>query len=202
MEGPEGAAGRITGWLERRLPQQLTAVRSRLNVPPDVLPDPGLVLPYDRLRLGLEAWPAVLVEVQQLSRLRRTDVLDGVELYAATYPARVYVWVRGDDEASTDLVRKRYALAVRETLLARRQLAPAAPYGDPPPPDAGTIAVDPLSIRESYSPPMTDDAGATIQGAYLTVDVTVREELRTDLPAGTASTATLDTAPLPHPATL
>lgn len=201
MEGPEGAARRTAEWLEQRLPAQLDTIRTRLGVPPEELPAPALVADADRLRLGIEEWPAVLVEVQELRRLVRVDVVDGIEVYAGTYPARVYVMVRGHDEVSTDLARKRYALAVRESLLARRQLRPATPYGETAPPPSG-ILVDPTSVRESYSPPLTDSAGATIAGAYLAVDVVVREEL-TDAPGlGPVVATQLDTAPLPHPATL
>lgn len=195
MIGPEGAAQLVSTYLEARLPVQLAAVRARLAVAASALPDPGLVLPVDKLRLGVEDYPAVLVEVQRLRRLIRVDVDAGRELYAGVYPVRTLMFVRGDDQLDTDLVRKRYVLAVREALLSRRQLT-----GLDPGPTG--IVVDPLSLAESYSPTMTDDAGATIQGAYVDVDVTVREDLEPDAPLGTATTLEADTRLLPHPGTL
>lgn len=195
MIGPEGAAQLVATYLAGALPPRIAALRARYSLLDDALPEPALVLPVDKLRLGVEDWPAVLVEVQQLRRLVRVDVVDGVELYAGTYPVRVYTWVRGDDQLDTDLARKRYALAVREALAARRQLAEATavPSG---------IVVDLTTLRESYSPPLTDDAGATIAGAYLEVDVAVREDLEPTVPLGTAATVEPDTRSLPHPANL
>lgn len=178
MIGPEGAAELAAAWLELRVPYRLAGIEARLELEgPARLGRPALVLPHDRLRLAVEEWPAILVVAQALRRLGPVEVRPEVgDVYRATYGLRVFAWVRDEDEAATDLRRKRYLLAIREALLERLTMTGA------PLPSAGGIAspaitTDALSLAESYSDLVVDDAGATIAGAWLDVDVIVEERL-------------------------
>lgn len=179
MDGPEGAAARLGLWLEHRLPVRLAMVRVRLDLDEAQLPAPAAVLGYDKLTLGVEEWPAVLVVGDQLRRLRllEVDPITGAEHYAATYALRVFAMVRGDGELDVDLVRKRYVIAVREALLERKTLGELPPYDAAPVAGDGRFAVNPASITESYSDLAPTESGATIAGAWLAVEVTVQEAL-------------------------
>jgi hypothetical protein len=207
MRGPEAAAELTAAWLGSRIPARLRILEAERGLTANAIGDPAIVVPYDRLRLGLEEWPAVLVVGQALRKLSPAEVLeDGREAYVATYALRVFVWVRGEDELDTDQLRKRYVLAVREALLERRTMTSSSTGGrrivDPV--AAPAIAVNPLSIGESYSDLALDDVG-TLAGAWLDVDVDVPEFL--SAPAGYGQllnpvvTANADTATIPpHPA--
>lgn len=177
MIGPEGAAELAAAWLEARIPYRLAALEARLDLDAGSIGVPALVLPYDRLRLGVEEYPAILVVAQGLPRLGPVDVNHAGDSYRATYRLRVYAWVRDVDEQLTDLRRKRYALAIREAFLERLTMSAPPPLpasgGNPAP----RIATDALSLSESYSDIVVDDAGATIAGAWVEVDVTIEERL-------------------------
>lgn len=173
MDGPEGATTRVNAWLALRLPVRVAMLRRRLNVDEADLPAPATVLPYDKLSLGVEEWPAVLTAAQELRAFRPLGLdNDGVETYAATYTVRIYALVRGDGEAEVDVARKRYVLAIREALLERKTLRLLV-EGQATPLE---LAVSPASIRESYSDLAPTEAG-TIAGAWLSADVTVEERL-------------------------
>lgn len=200
MQGPEGAATRAAGWLTTAIPRRLRILETRYGLDPNTIGDPDHVLAHERGPLGVEEWPAVYVLPQRLDRLELVDVdADGGETYRCTYALRVLAWVRAEDYATTDLLRKRYVLAIREALLERKALkvADSVYVGDP---DAD-LAVDPSSLREDYSEVLADDAGRTIAGAWLDVNVTVTEALPGPAPLGTADTIAVDgTALAPHPA--
>lgn len=201
MLGPEGTAELARTWLAAALPARLAAIATRLNVPAGTLPPPSTVAAYDRARLAVEEWPAVVVEVENLRKLELIDVVDQAgELYRTTYAARLYVWVRGDGYAEVDLVRKRYTLAVREVCLANKSLRP---FRIGTAVDNAPIAVDPASIRESLSPELTDDTGRTIAGAFLDLDLITLELLTGPPSLGTVNVTRVDERPLPpvaHPA--
>lgn len=202
MIGPEGAAQALTEQLEAQLPAKLAELRTRLTVEEADLPDPGLVEPHDRIRRPIEAYPAVLVLVTGLGSLTPVDRPDSLpEVWVARYPFRIYLWLRGEYEDATDLLRKRYVLAVREVLLARRVLATAVqgdsgiriPAGDTP-------AIDPIALREDYSPIALDENGATVAAAYVEAACLIAESVEPDPVLGTAGTLTVEEVPLAHPA--
>lgn len=198
MRGPEGAAELAATLLATDLPPRLAALASRLEVDPALIPPPALVLPYDEPNLALEDWPAVFVVVEELLTLAPAEVHgDASETYRARYRALVYAWVRADGYLEVDLLRKRYVLAIREALLARKSLTPAPSYG------SGAfgaqvpgVVVDPTSLRESLSPPLTDGNGRTIAGAYVAAILTVEEFLAGPEPLGTVLSADLDATAL------
>ena len=198
MQGPEYAAARAAPWLRGRIPAQLRALEARLELEPGELADPVTVLDHERGPLGIEEWPAVFVLPLRLEGLELVDVeADGSELYRATYALRVLSWVRASDYATTDALRKRYALAVREGLLERKALevAPGVWQGNP----NADLSVDPRSIREDYSDVLVDEASRTIAGVDTTVNVTVLERAAGPAALGVAERFDVDELPA-HPA--
>lgn len=198
MQGPEGAAARAAGWLTARIPARLRLLETRLGLEANSLANPAQVLDHERGPIAVEDWPAVYVLPLRLEGLTLVDVEeDAGETYRATYALRVLAWVRADSYATTDALRKRYALAIREALLERKALkvAESTYVGDP---DAD-LAVNPDSIREDYSDVLVDDAKRTIAGVDVTVTVTVTERIAG--PAGLGSANALEVTELPpHPA--
>lgn len=193
MRGVEDAARLVADRLADRLPGKVDEMRARYGATVDVLPDVVTVDAFDRQRLPVEAWPAVLVVGQETRGMAPARVTGAGETFEVRYALRVYVWARAGDEAATDTARKRYALAVRELLIGGRVIDVD---GDGRP--AGWA--DPLSLVESYSDLAVDDSGATVAGAYVGVDVILVESVPGD-PVGEVATVNVDTAALPpHPA--
>lgn len=195
MIGPEGAADLAVAWLTSRLPTRLRILESRYELDANSLPDPAQIAGQERGPLSLEDWPSVFVLPQGTRSQRLTEVREATEVYTVRYRLRVLVWVRADSYPTTDQLRKRYVLAVREALLERKQLAAA-----------GAVEVDasvvPDTMREDYSDVMTDEAARTIAGAFIDVDVDIEEYLAPPPPLGVVATPPeVDTAALPpHPA--
>lgn len=207
MLGPEGAAEHAREWLADRIPARLRVLEARYALPAGSLADPAKVLAHEDGPLGIEDWPAVYVLPQRLEGLTLSDIRpDGSEVYRCVYALRVLAWVRADDHDTTDQLRKRYALAIREALLERKSLTPAATYGSG---DYGTAAEDntvvPSSIREDYSDVFTDQAKRTIAGVFVDVQLVTIETLDGPPALGVVGEVdvreTADTATIPpHPA--
>jgi len=194
MHGPEDVAKRAAEWLTGRIPARLRIIEARLDLEPLSLADPAQVLDHERGPIGIEDWPSVFVLPQELTASQLVDVHpDGGEEYLNTYRMQLLAWVRADSYESTNALRLRYVLAIREALLERKslKLGTGLVAGDP---DAD-LSVDPRSIRESYSP-LIDDEGRTIAGATVTVLITARELLEPPPALGTVE----DTAVEVHPA--
>lgn len=198
MLGPEGAAERARERLADRIPARLRVLEARYGLPAGTLADPAKVLAHEDGPLGLEDWPAVYVLPQRLEGLTLSDVRpDGSEVYRCVYALRVLAWVRADDHDTTDQLRKRYALAIREALLERKAL------GDVTAAEDNTVV--PSSIREDYSDVFTDQAKRTIAGVFLDVQLVTIETLDGPPALGVVGEVdvreTADTATIPpHPA--
>lgn len=195
MDGLEGATRLVVDRLRDALPGKTTGLRARYGVDPatggHLLPDVVTVAGYDTVQLGLEDYPAVLVEGLGAPSMRRDTVTGGGQVWLVVYDVRVYVWVRGPvDAATTLLVRNRLVLAVRELLMQRRLLP-------------GSAMVDDRSLTESYSDVAVDDTSqATLAGGYVQFQLQLVETLDdVDHPAhGPVEEAVLDTGVLPpHP---
>ncbi len=207
MDGPEFAAKHAVTWLTTRIPARLRVLEERYDLPPNSLPDPAKVLDHARGPIAIEDWPSVYVLPQRMNGMRLVEVRpDAAEVYQLTYPVRIICWVRSEGYQATDLLRKRYALAIREALLERKQLSPAATYGTGSYGSPGAdVVIDPLSIAEDYSDVINDEAAArTIAGAWVDVNMLVTEVLDGPPVLGEADTVEVvadgDTAILPpHP---
>lgn len=187
MKGPEYAAQVLLDSVEARLPAKLAAIRARLDLAdpipdgdPGPLPDPVTFAARDEGALGWEKFPAILVIAQTAAGMERLDEVDGVQVYRVRYPVRVFSWLTGVDYTESDLRRKRYALAVRELLLAQSVLADDA-------------NLDPTGLRESYSDiaelaDETATASQIVAALYTEVAVEVKELLEPDLGVPPAAT--------------
>lgn len=203
MIGSEGAGALAAAWLMGALPARLRLMETRLDLPVNSLVDPSLVADHETGPIAIEQWPAVYVLPQKMSGLKLVDVEDGGgETYRVTYPVRFLAWLRADDYGTTDLLRKRYALAIREALLIRKQLTPAPQYlDDRYGQDTSIVTVNPATIREDYSGMVDQIASGTIAGVAVDVDLAFTETLAGAAPLGHVSTAVeTDTQHLPpHP---
>lgn len=199
MEGPEVAAQAVAARLSEQMPLTLAAFAVRYGVAASSLPHPMLLTAHEYGPLALEQWPALHVLGKDLLSMKLIDRLDdGDELYRCVYQLRVLCWVRADQATHVDVLRKRYVLAVRETLLRKRSLAGPAD---------NEATVIPESIRENYSDLFTDPgAGDMLAGGWLDVQVAVAEVLHLSDPIGVVATIEVavgvlgDTGPVPPPA--
>lgn len=186
--GPERIAAALVARLTSDLPPRLAALEADLDLPEGSLPPPQTILPRDEWHIGVEHFPAILVVAQELIELRPVDRADDATVrYRARYAFRVFCWARGDDDASTDLARKRLTQVTRESLLT----VPSA--------GADGLAVEPSTLRESYSDIAVDETShATIAAAWIAFEVMADEFLAAPTPDGTAESVTVTT--LIHPA--
>jgi hypothetical protein len=185
MIGSEGVGQAVAAWLEYRLPTRLRILEARLGLQPGELVDPSLIEDHETGPIAIEQWPAIYALPQKMSDLKVVETAEGDQTYRVTYPVRILAWVRANDYGTTDLLRKRYALAIREALLERKQLTPAPEYGGPGWGDhTAAVTINPASIREDYSGLVDDQSGATIAGTWVDVDVTFTETLEGAAPLG------------------
>lgn len=190
MDGMEGAVSTVVDRLKTALPAKTVQLRARYEIDPDTdgdkLPNVITVAPYNRARLGVEEWPAVLVAGQETPTMRRADQ---PTIWLVTYKLRAFVWVRGDSSEQVELVRQRLTLAVRELLLERKTMT-------------DSLMVDDSSLRESFSELARDDNQATVAASYVEFNAWVQETLDDAVAGyGPLAEANIDTANLPpHPA--
>lgn len=189
MIGVEGAVQLVAERIADALPGKIEELRDRLGVDAATLPDPQLIVAQETPELRMEQYPAVMIVAQETRSIGRAEINDdGYESFFIRYAVRAYVWARGQQASDTDLVRKRYTLAVRELLLARNLLAPAA-------------AADPTTMVESYSEIGVDeDQRATIAAAFIGFDLVTEETLQPapdapDAPLGTVATTVVEIHP-------
>lgn len=200
MIGPEGVADAARLDLERRLPERFAVLRARLGLsdtdPGLPATGPALVLAQERWRLAVGEYPAVFVIVMRATAFELLEVdapspapsLYLARRYRVRYPVRVFGWARGQQEADTDVNRKRLALALRETLLV------GVPFG--------------AMVPDSYSEAFSDvdggdgpDVAVTQAGALIEYAVDVEELLEVGSEAGTVGTAVATARPAGYAAT-
>lgn len=167
MIGAEGASNLVAEMLADRVPGRLAAIAARTGAAEGTLPPLQLVTASDPGPLGLEQYPALIVMTRSSVPSGQVVEVDdpGRELYRSVYDLRCLLWVRGETYPDTDLSCKRTLLAVRETLLANRDVG------------QGTTVL-PGSLREDYSGVFPDPAaGGNLAGAYVDLQVAVEEWL-------------------------
>lgn len=193
MEGLEGIGQRVSAYLADVIPTRLDELAIRLGVDP--MAHPTGVLAQETGPLAVERWPLIYVLPRRMRRLEFAELTDdGTELYLGTYDVEVLAWVRADGYAATDQLRKRYGLAIREALLARRSLTGTVDEAV-----TAQLTTEPGTLVEDASDVFTGEAGATIAGISLRLDVTALEALApTPGPLGTADTLSVAVEPL-HP---
>lgn len=176
MLGPEGITRLLVGRLHERLPLELAAVRESVGATESDLPDFQALQPYVPDIATIEDWPAVFVtyietnpSVGGSSRLLTSG--PEADSYQYRYRNRVYVFARGVNAAETDLRIKRYALAVRQSLIRHKSLTSLEGQG-------GSHARIESDIREAMSDVGLDPTSKRfIGGGYVQVDVVANETL-------------------------
>lgn len=166
MIGAEGAASLLATRLAQALPGKTAALRERLDLQPEQLPDFIDVWAHQAGTIGIESWP--LIEITNTSDAAWVPLSDhdpGTgRAWRIGYGLAVWVWARGDGYDDTSEVRNRLTLAVAEVLAARLVLNsdPAARISD-------------QGITVSYSDIVTDTSRRTIAGAKITLTVNIDE---------------------------
>lgn len=173
MRGLEGAEDLVQTFLEARMPAKLVQLRARLGLAEGVLPDVAKweTGPIPRETLAIDDYPFVTVIGQEQTAAgeleRGADQGDGTtaDTYRMRYRLRVFLWARGDTFQLTGDRRNRLTLAATELLL--ENIALGVDYA----------AVDPLSLRASYSDVVPDDELRTIAAAYLELTLAMAEQV-------------------------
>lgn len=203
MRGLEGAELLVSDYLQTNMPAKLAELRIRHGLDPaeaaTILPDVAKWTegPRPSRVLAIDDYPFVTTIGQDTVAAgeleRGADRGDNVtaDLYRFRYRIRVFAWVRGETWEGTHLRRHRLVLAIRELLLEAIGL------------DVDYAAVDPQTIRESYSDVVPDEDLRTLAAAYVEVVVVLAEEV-THVGRGTSSAAEVDEVGTPsdepHPA--
>lgn len=176
MNGPEGARTAVADHLGGLLPAELADLEARLALPAGSLPAPAAILmprdPGRLLRLSIDQFPAIVVNVLDTARLARFEVADdGARRYEVRYRFRVFTFARHQDADTATTLRDRYTLAVREVLLRRPTLALVE----------GVI--DETTWRESLSETSPADQTTSIAAAFAEFEATILEDLSPRSPA-------------------
>lgn len=189
MRGMDGALDDLVVALGQRVAPELEELEAVRGWDDGTLPRPGLVDRGQRPRLEEHEWPAILVVPVSLDGRRTVDRSGAAETYRSAYRVRVYLFVRADGFEAVETLRARYALAVSEVLLESPGLR-----------DDGTAAVDPTSLRESYSDVLPDEVGRSVGAMYVELVVDLEESVtRSPLHPG-ATGVDVTAVPVPHPA--
>lgn len=169
--GAEGVSTAIVTKLREHAPAKITQLRARYGADTATLPMPASLHSTAKDTLSIEEYPAIVcTTVDTTGRIGNRQLSsDGeFDVYQYKYRMRVFVFVTGADTEDTDLLRKRFVLAVREILLTNLILVDGA----------GQYALmDPNTIKESYSDVAKNDAEQLFAAAYLEFEVTTAESL-------------------------
>lgn len=171
MLGAEGVSSAIIQKIRDNAEGKIAQLRARYGAAADVLPMPAALYTTDQDVLSIENYPAIIcTTVDTTGRIGNRQLSsDGeVDVYQYKYRMRVFVYVTGHDYTDTDLLRKRFVLALREILLTNLILVD----------EAGQYALmEPNSVKESYSDVASNAASQLLAGAYLELEVTTAESL-------------------------
>jgi hypothetical protein len=187
--GPEGVALALVARLEARLPARLEQVRARHTATARDLPDPVEIRWTAEEGASIERFPMITVtpvETDPDVGALPTSSSGFGNSYQYRYRSELFVWVRGRDYPSTQLAQWRYALAVREVLLAERPLLPA---GGP-----DYLTIDPNRLSETYSDIGEDQRRQWIAGTRIVVETLSQEYLPAIQPTAGTAAPTADAA--------
>lgn len=169
--GAEGVSTAIVKKIRAHAPGKITQLRTRYKADKATLPMPASLYSTDKDVLSIEAYPTIIcTTVDTTGRIGNRQLSsDGeVDEYQYKYRMRIFVYVTGTDHADTDLLRKRFVLAVKEILLTNLILVDG---------DGQYALMEPNSIKESYSDVGANEAKQLLAGAYLEFEVTTSESL-------------------------
>jgi len=114
---------------------------------------------------ALDRFPLIAVTSGGQRRLRRVDLLPDADVFSATYPVRVYVWVRESGRERVVDVRDDLATAVMVSLVEDVTLGRSDMRVED-----GAMSVEPSDVT-----PVHGDR--FVAGAYVGFDLTVEEQL-------------------------
>ncbi|ASR78043.1 hypothetical protein SEA_TIMINATOR_13 [Arthrobacter phage Timinator] len=173
MLGSEEVTRALVTQLREMMPARLNELRARYGATATQLPDFALIEADELDVMSIETFPALfVVPVNTSGRQdnRQTDSNGQYDEYSFAYNMQVYVYARGDSYKSTSLRTKRYMLAARECLLARKQIL----QGEQ------NLSIEPRTIQESYSAVgKVPNGNQFLSGGYIDVQVISEERIET-----------------------
>ena len=171
MLGAEGVSTAIVEKIRAHAPAKITQLRARYSADAATIPMPASLHSTSKDTLSIEEYPAIVcTTVDTTGRLGNRQLSsDGeFDVFQYKYRMRMFVFVTGPGTEATDLLRKRYVLAVREILLTNIIFVDAG----------GQYAeLDPNTIKESYSEVAENDDKQLFAAAYLEFEITTAESL-------------------------
>lgn len=204
MRGPAGIRSSVTEFLRLELPRRIVACRaawgldaSRLPLPVSDPEDPRRDAYLDREPAAIDRWP--LIAVTSGRRAQRgvdSDPVDGSPIYRATYPVRVYSWVRDAGFDATQDQRDNLATAVQIAVLSHVHLRSPG----------RRLSVNPSTLVVDFSAVTPVKGERFVAGSYVGFDLHAVETLTDRLalpgeqPRDTVSSVEVTGVPLPHPA--
>ncbi|ALY09666.1 hypothetical protein SEA_JKERNS_13 [Arthrobacter phage JKerns] len=175
MLGSEAVTRALVRQLREMMPARLNMLRARYGATLTQLPDFALIEPDELDIMSLDEYPALfVVPVNTSGRQdnKQTDQSGTFDEYSFVYNVQVYIYARGDDYKSTSLRTKRYMLAARECLLARKSILEGVE----------NLSIEPRTIQESYSAiGKVPDGNKFIGGGYIDVQIVSEERVESPL---------------------
>lgn len=173
LRGPAGIRTALADFYREWLPQHAPACRAAWGLSDAELPVPASV-PEDRRRdayldrspAALDRWPVLAVNSGRRSHTESDRADDGSPIYVATYPIRIYSWVRAGGQEATALMRDNLASAVAVTTLAHAALG-----------TAGALALDHGSLVLDFSDVSAVKGDRFVAGSYVGFNVRATETL-------------------------
>lgn len=179
MLGAEGISRALFRRVRDAMPARLAMLRQRYGATVHQLPDVATLEPDELDVASIEKFPLVFVYLPDTTGKldsRQTDMESGYDEYSYRYNVQLYAYVVGDDYRATSLQMKRYVLALRELMLADKQIAPEDEGGN-------YAEIDPSTVRESYSQVGQGGSKKLIAGAFLEFQIVSHERIESILPS-------------------
>lgn len=204
MRGPRGIRHSLSEFLRLELPRRIVACREAWALEDEQLPlpvsapnDPRTDAYFEREPKAVDRWPLVAVTSGRRTQRGVDFDDDGAPIYRATYPARVYSWVRDEGFDRTQDMRDDLATAIQIALLSHVDLHSVG----------SRLQLVPSSLVVDFSDVVAVKGDRFVAGSYVGLDVHATETLTDRLalpgeqPRDTVSGVDVSGAQLPpHPA--
>jgi hypothetical protein len=204
MRGPRGVRHAMSDFLRLELPRRIVACRAAWGLDDDALPipvskpdDARADAYFEREPKAIDRWPLIAVTSGRRTQKGVDFDDDGSPVYRATYPVRVYSWVRHEGFDATQDMRDDMATAIQIALLSHVDLhSPGA-----------RLSIVPASMVVDFSDVSPVKGDRFVAGSYVGLDVNATETLTDRLalpgeqPRDTVSGVDVSGAQFPpHPA--
>lgn len=172
MRGPRGVRHAVTGFLRAELGRRIEACREAWDLLDHELPapvsapdDPARDAFLEREPAAIDRWPLIAVTSGRRTQ-RGVDLADdGDPQFRATYPLRVYSWVRSEGWDATQDLRDDLATAVQVTVLSDLRLG------------TDWLVAAPSTLVMDFSSVQKVKGDRFVAGAYVGFDVHAVETL-------------------------